>query len=224
MEEKEDMSMSRIRELMRRIDRGKELILDFEETVEELTNLMLEAREGSNRYNDRDFFIRHINSEIERNDWLKRETQEKLNTLLQIKARLEISESPEDIYLLVYINQYLEQLSLDWLQPSRAPQYLEQLRQDWLQRPPVPPVLQRPQIQCDFNEECPICMNSLMTTYEGIICQLPCGHCFHDECVRLWLNTKLRCPLCKTEIRTMNVLRCVDANNVVYETFLELFD
>jgi hypothetical protein len=26
---------------------------------------------------------------------------------------------------------------------------------------------------------------------------LPCGHCFHAECIGAWLQREARCPLCR---------------------------
>lgn len=45
---------------------------------------------------------------------------------------------------------------------------------------------------------CVVCFCSID---EGdVMIELPCGHLFHDECVRPWFHSKTSCPLCRTEI------------------------
>ena len=50
--------------------------------------------------------------------------------------------------------------------------------------------------------ECSICLEDLrngagMPEEEGAIGMLPCGHCFHSDCVGQWLSREARCPLCR---------------------------
>lgn len=55
-----------------------------------------------------------------------------------------------------------------------------------------------------FNKDCSICRNSLngqsITAEEGgwtsAICVGECGHTFHSECIKPWLNNNQNCPNC----------------------------
>jgi hypothetical protein len=49
----------------------------------------------------------------------------------------------------------------------------------------------------NFIQECPICFEPLENT---ITVRTPCGHGFHRECLRTWLNTNYECPICRAEI------------------------
>jgi E3 ubiquitin-protein ligase synoviolin len=31
--------------------------------------------------------------------------------------------------------------------------------------------------------------------------KLPCGHCFHSECIERWVGRQLRCPICKHDLK-----------------------
>ena len=42
-----------------------------------------------------------------------------------------------------------------------------------------------------INEECPICYE------DSINWTLPCGHGFHEACLREWMIRQKRCPVCK---------------------------
>lgn len=185
MEEKEEKldNISRITHLINEIDHNKEFIHEWEDSIERLRSRLQEASEGDH-WNSRSRIISLINKKLNFIGILQRRFQEGLNTLLQIKARLEISESPEDIELVDYINLYLG--------------------------------IPIPAIGC-INEECSMCLESLILSpdEEGLICQLPCGHCFHDECIRTWLNRQQRCPLCKKDIKSLTFLRCVVPNRVI---------
>jgi hypothetical protein len=44
-------------------------------------------------------------------------------------------------------------------------------------------------------DECTICLSEF--EHGEILAVLPCGHRFHDECVREWLACSVKCPLCK---------------------------
>lgn len=47
----------------------------------------------------------------------------------------------------------------------------------------------------DDTDKCPICLSDYE---EGDKCGiLPCKHDFHDQCLRIWLDTKRTCPLCR---------------------------
>lgn len=45
--------------------------------------------------------------------------------------------------------------------------------------------------------QCIICMESLMGKE---ICGLPCGHCYHEQCVTSYLAFKTECPQCRTQL------------------------
>ena len=56
----------------------------------------------------------------------------------------------------------------------------------------------------DKNTDCTICRqsinsNSLYAIEKGLLSHLSkgkCGHIYHDECIRLWLISNKRCPIC----------------------------
>ena len=54
-----------------------------------------------------------------------------------------------------------------------------------------------------FNNECPICQNSLyepsVESKERNIIINCCKHGYHQECIEKWLKTKRNCPMCKVE-------------------------
>lgn len=43
--------------------------------------------------------------------------------------------------------------------------------------------------------ECAICWDAFSTAR-----QLSCGHCFHDSCLRLWLEQDATCPTCRRKL------------------------
>ena len=45
---------------------------------------------------------------------------------------------------------------------------------------------------------CPICLNPIEELQEAMI--TPCGHSFHRTCLLTWMNEKLLCPVCRTEL------------------------
>ena len=56
--------------------------------------------------------------------------------------------------------------------------------------------------------ECSICLESLSVRPDGsaaggedAIGMLPCGHCFHAECIGEWLQREARCPMCRQSAR-----------------------
>lgn len=53
-----------------------------------------------------------------------------------------------------------------------------------------------------FSEpECPICQESFST--EDVIKKTPCGHVFHEECLKKWLENYARsCPLCRLDLQS----------------------
>ena len=66
---------------------------------------------------------------------------------------------------------------------------------------------------------CSICLNDYNQN-ERVV-QLPgCNHLFHFECVRLWLNTHLECPYCRSNVRDqlrikreINIIEMSNNNN-----------
>ena len=49
-------------------------------------------------------------------------------------------------------------------------------------------------------ESCSICLVEF--DEEGDAIMLPgCKHCFHEECIRNWLENKATCPYCRNNIR-----------------------
>lgn len=59
--------------------------------------------------------------------------------------------------------------------------------------------------------ECCVCMSDFETGDEVI--SMPCGHSFHDACIKQWLNTNRTCPVCRDKLPTdADVERNVDPN------------
>ena len=49
----------------------------------------------------------------------------------------------------------------------------------------------------DFkNQECMICLSNTETN--SVL--LPCGHCYHYDCIFKWFEKELSCPTCKQDI------------------------
>jgi hypothetical protein len=48
---------------------------------------------------------------------------------------------------------------------------------------------------------CVICLNDLLDKEKSKVVMLPCGHIYHDRCVRMWLTYRNSCPIgrCKLE-------------------------
>jgi hypothetical protein len=58
------------------------------------------------------------------------------------------------------------------------------------------------------HSQCPICLKEYGKT-DGEdqvknLLRLPCGHCYHIDCVRLWLEQTSTCPSCRFEFPTDN--------------------
>ena len=48
-------------------------------------------------------------------------------------------------------------------------------------------------------EKCSICMSE--QNIDEQVCELPCEHTFHDECIQNWLkNYNYKCPICRKEV------------------------
>ena len=49
------------------------------------------------------------------------------------------------------------------------------------------------------DEKCAICMSEINVDEQ--VCDLPCAHTFHDECIQPWLNHyNYKCPVCRKEV------------------------
>uniref|UniRef100_A0A7S2P053 RING-type domain-containing protein n=1 Tax=Zooxanthella nutricula TaxID=1333877 RepID=A0A7S2P053_9DINO len=47
-------------------------------------------------------------------------------------------------------------------------------------------------------DECPICFEDLDNL--SVVARTPCGHVFHEDCVRRWLAKRGTCPLCREQL------------------------
>jgi hypothetical protein len=45
---------------------------------------------------------------------------------------------------------------------------------------------------------CVVCFSAV--EQGEVMIELPCGHSFHDPCVRPWFHNKTSCPMCRAEI------------------------
>ncbi|XP_003744587.1 RING finger protein 145-like [Galendromus occidentalis] len=50
----------------------------------------------------------------------------------------------------------------------------------------------------DYNDVCPICYQSLQDS--GSVCITPCSHLFHRNCLRKWLYSQAKCPMCHKKV------------------------
>jgi hypothetical protein len=50
------------------------------------------------------------------------------------------------------------------------------------------------------SNECVICLEKLTEGEEAL--RVPCGHVFHDACIRSWLGNSNQCPTCRYELPT----------------------
>jgi hypothetical protein len=73
---------------------------------------------------------------------------------------------------------------------------------------PVPVVATREQIAAGVE------MNIPMYDYNCAICQEPvstatriraCGHAFHTQCINQWFSMNTHCPVCRHDIRDLNL-------------------
>ena len=51
---------------------------------------------------------------------------------------------------------------------------------------------------CRSGEACTVCHDEFAAGAEVV--QLPCRHCFHDTCIRPWLEGHNTCPVCRTAL------------------------
>lgn len=50
-------------------------------------------------------------------------------------------------------------------------------------------------------EECSICCDEILDDKEVLV---PCGHEYHNACIRLWFREKAECPLCREHIKLID--------------------
>lgn len=53
----------------------------------------------------------------------------------------------------------------------------------------------------DGENDCCICLETLEKNDRCLDCQ-ECKNLFHSSCIRFWLDSERKCPLCRTEIKT----------------------
>ena len=47
-------------------------------------------------------------------------------------------------------------------------------------------------------DPCSICFENF--TEDSMVCNIPCNHIFHKECISEWGKWKQNCPYCKSSI------------------------
>jgi len=60
------------------------------------------------------------------------------------------------------------------------------------------------QRQQDQQVECPICLCDVSPQYTGIT---PCGHCFHEDCLKTVLANQASCPQCRHPVTVGDILK-----------------
>eukprot|EP00164_Ancoracysta_twista_P003639 GFYU01004877.1.p1 GENE.GFYU01004877.1~~GFYU01004877.1.p1 ORF type:complete len:196 (+),score=11.64 GFYU01004877.1:241-828(+) len=50
----------------------------------------------------------------------------------------------------------------------------------------------------ESRQTCHVCKDKIGTL--GLIMKLPCGHFYHEDCVKQWFNENRTCPVCRTEV------------------------
>ena len=66
------------------------------------------------------------------------------------------------------------------------PSHMKTEKYDYYSKP-IPP-----------GSECPICLSEIQSNELAVT--TPCGHVFHDECLRRWAEEELICPVCRASI------------------------
>lgn len=80
------------------------------------------------------------------------------------------------------------------------------------------PVASQEDIEC-FSDECAICWDGMETARK-----LPCGHLFHNSCLRSWLEQDTSCPTCRTSFKGQqqdDLTDVVDDQSESEEEFIE---
>ena len=61
---------------------------------------------------------------------------------------------------------------------------------------------------CKAGEPCTVCHDDFVA---GItVVELPCLHCFHEDCILPWLETHNTCPVCRSELPAGEPLRSAE--------------
>jgi len=55
-------------------------------------------------------------------------------------------------------------------------------------------------IEANESNECSICLDDLVIGQPAL--RIPCGHLFHEDCVKDWLRKSNECPVCRYELPT----------------------
>jgi DNA repair exonuclease SbcCD ATPase subunit len=63
------------------------------------------------------------------------------------------------------------------------------------------------------SSECSVCLNQLNNSAKGLIMVTPCGHRFHEECMKFVLQNQNICPLCRTPIDSQSLTFQTDWDN-----------
>mmetsp|Transcript_13440 Transcript_13440/g.25324 ORF Transcript_13440/g.25324 Transcript_13440/m.25324 type:complete len:532 (-) Transcript_13440:881-2476(-) len=111
-----------------------------------------------------------------------------------------LSWRPKYWYVGVLFILMVTQVTLLWLQMSLGPRFFV-------------PQRFRPQIYSYYRNldeenggdplECMICLNALREagdTSEVKSMHTPCGHTYHEECLKRWMDVKMQCPTCRSEL------------------------
>jgi E3 ubiquitin-protein ligase RNF115/126 len=51
-----------------------------------------------------------------------------------------------------------------------------------------------------IDQSCPVCKDDFCLKETAI--HLPCKHCFHEDCIKPWLQERNTCPTCRCELPT----------------------
>lgn len=71
---------------------------------------------------------------------------------------------------------------------------------------------------CAFG--CPICVNEFKFKEQNYICTIPCGHVYHEQCLKEWFRVQIQefrrsnCPKCRAAAEESQIIRLF-----LHETF-----
>lgn len=57
-----------------------------------------------------------------------------------------------------------------------------------------------PEEDISMDSDCAICMYPLQTEDKARLMYSPCGHVFHETCLRNWMSIKMECPSCRGKL------------------------
>jgi len=63
-------------------------------------------------------------------------------------------------------------------------------------------------VDIEINGMCAICSDELITAK-----QLKCKHAFHKECLKMWCENEITCPICRTELRFESDEKVIEIDN-----------